>query len=55
MDSEGQLVNQRGQPVLTDAGPLEIPDRERIVIDKQGVVEPMAESWGDFGSLTRMR
>ena len=49
MDSEGQLVNQRGQPVLTDAGPLEIPDRERIVIDKQGVVR--TEDGGELGRL----
>ena len=32
MNSEGQLVNQRGQPVLSDSGPLEIPDRERFII-----------------------
>lgn len=49
MNSEGQLVNQRGQPVLTDAGPLEIPDRERIVIDKQGVVR--TEDGGELGRL----
>lgn len=49
MDSEGQLVNQRGQPVLTDAGPLEIPDRERIVIDKKGVVR--TEDGGELGRL----
>ena len=49
MDIEGQLVNQRGQPVLTDAGPLEIPDRERIVIDKQGVVR--TEDGGELGRL----
>ena len=49
MNSEGQLVNQRGQPVLTDAGPLEIPDRERIVIDKQGVVR--TEEGGEIGRL----
>ena len=49
MNSEGQLVNQRGQPVLTDAGPLEIPDRERIVIDKKGVVR--TEDGGEVGQI----
>ena len=49
MNSDGELVNQRGQPVLTDAGPLEIPDRERIVIDKQGVVR--TEGGGELGRL----
>jgi flagellar basal-body rod protein FlgF len=49
MNSDGELVNQRGQPVLTDSGPLEIPDRERIVIDKQGVVR--TEGGGELGRL----
>jgi flagellar basal-body rod protein FlgG len=49
MNSEGQLVNQRGQPVLSDSGPLEIPDRERFIIDKQGVVR--TEEGGEVGTL----
>lgn len=38
MDSEGRLVNQRGQMVLSDAGPVEIPDREHIKVDKKGII-----------------
>jgi flagellar basal body rod protein FlgG len=49
LDSEGRLVNQRGQAVLTDAGPLEIPDREHIVVDKNGVVR--TENGGEIGRL----
>ena len=49
MNNEGQLVNQRGQPVLSDSGPLEIPDRERFIIDKKGVVR--TEEGGEVGTL----
>jgi flagellar basal-body rod protein FlgF len=38
IDNEGRMVNHRGQPVLGEGGPIEIPDRERMVIDKDGVV-----------------
>jgi flagellar basal-body rod protein FlgF len=49
MNHEGQLVNQRGQVVLTDSGPLEVPDRERIVVDRQGVVR--TDTGGEIGKL----
>ncbi len=38
INSEGMMVNHRGQLLLGEAGPIEIPDRERMVIDKDGVV-----------------
>ena len=38
IDNEGRMVNHRGQLLLGEAGPIEIPDRERMVIDKDGVV-----------------
>lgn len=49
MNREGQLVNQRGQRVLTEAGPLEIPDRERMIIDQDGVVR--TDQGGEIGRL----
>lgn len=49
VDNQGQLVNHRGQPVLGDGGPIEIPDRERMVIDKQGVVR--TEEGGEVGRI----
>jgi flagellar basal body rod protein FlgG len=49
MNNEGQLVNQRGQLVMADSGPLEVPDRERIVIDRQGVVR--TDSGGEIGTI----
>ncbi len=49
IDNEGRMVNHRGQPVLGDGGPIEIPDRERMVIDKQGVVR--TEEGGEVGRL----
>ena len=49
IDSEGRLVNQRGQRVMTEAGALEIPDRERMVIDQDGVVR--TDQGGEIGRL----
>jgi len=49
IDSEGRLVNQRGQSVMTESGPLEIPDRERMVIDLDGVVR--TDQGGEVGRL----
>ena len=49
IDSEGRLVNQRGQRVMTEAGPLEIPDRERMIIDLDGVVR--TDEGGEVGRL----
>ena len=49
IDSEGRLVNQRGQRVLTEAGPLEIPDRERMIIDQDGIVR--TDQGGEVGRL----
>ncbi len=49
INHEGQLTNQRGQLVMTDSGPLEIPDRERIIIDRKGVVR--TETGGEVGTL----
>ena len=49
MNREGQLVNQRGQRVLSESGPLEIPDRERMVIDQDGVVR--TDEGGEIGRL----
>ena len=46
---EGQLVNHRGQTVLSEAGPLEIPDRERMIIDQDGVVR--TDQGGEIGRL----
>lgn len=49
INNEGQLVNQRGQRVLTEGGPLEIPDRERMIIDQDGVVR--TDEAGEIGRL----
>jgi flagellar basal-body rod protein FlgF len=49
INNEGQLVNQRGQRVLTEGGPLEIPDRERMVIDQNGTVR--TDQGGEIGQL----
>lgn len=49
LNNEGQLVNQRGHAVLTDSGPLEIPEREKIIIDKRGVVR--TQEGGEIGKL----
>jgi len=49
IDAEGRLVNQRGQRVLTESGPLEIPDRERMIIDQDGVVR--TDQGGEVGRL----
>ena len=49
INSEGQLVNNRGQNVLTEAGPLEIPDRERMIIDQNGVVR--TDQGGEIGRI----
>lgn len=49
INSEGQLVNNRGQTVLSEAGPLEIPDRERMIIDQDGVVR--TDEGGEIGRL----
>jgi flagellar basal body rod protein FlgG len=38
INNEGMMVNHRGQLLLGEAGPIEIPDQERMVIDKYGVV-----------------
>jgi flagellar basal body rod protein FlgG len=49
IDNQGRMVNHRGQPVLGEGGPIEIPDRERMVIDKKGVVR--TEEGGEVGRL----
>mgnify|MGYP002010032610 CR=1 FL=1 len=49
IDNEGRLINHRGQLVLGDGGPIEVPDRERMVIDKQGVVR--TEEGGEVGRI----
>ena len=42
-------MNQRGERVMTEAGALEIPDRERMVIDQDGVVR--TDQGGEIGRL----
>ena len=49
VNDEGQLVNHRGQLLLGEGGPIEIPDRERMVIDKRGVVR--TEEGGEVGRI----
>jgi flagellar basal-body rod protein FlgG len=49
INNEGQLVNQRGQRVMTEGGALEIPDRERMIIDQNGVVR--TDEGGEIGRL----
>ena len=49
INSEGQLVNNRGQAVMTEAGRLEIPDRERMIIDQDGIVR--TDQGGEIGRL----
>jgi flagellar basal-body rod protein FlgF len=41
VDNEGQLVNERGQPVLSDAGPIEIPERAGIHVAKDGTIRTL--------------
>ena len=42
-------MNHRGQLLLGEGGPIEIPDRERMVIDKRGVVR--TEEGGEVGRI----
>jgi len=49
INNEGMMVNHRGQLLLGEAGPIEIPDRERMVIDKDGVVR--ADQGGEIDRI----
>ena len=49
INNQGQLINHRGQLLLGEGGPIEVPDRERMEVDKQGVVR--TEGGGEVGRI----
>lgn len=53
LDAERQLVTAEGTPVLTDAGPIQLEEGERFVVDADGLVTGTVQ--GEIGRLRIVR